>query len=117
MPAHHERGAILDALTHALRLYGLKLVAADCHPEAISTDCTDAPEHRRLADDAQSALTQAAPGARLPTLARAMRAWLVADRPHAAVRAALPATLQATGVTRTLPPTLTGASTLRPDSL
>lgn len=45
-----------------------------------------------------------------------MRAWLVADRPRGAVRAALPAALQATGVTRALLPILAGADTLRPGS-
>ncbi|WP_345773803.1 hypothetical protein [Azospirillum endophyticum] len=115
-PAHHERGADLDALSHALRLYGLMLAAADRRPARDLDATTEAPDHRRLAEDALWALTQAAPGARLPALARAMRAWIVDDRPRGAVRAALPAALQATGVTRTLLPILAGADTLRPDS-
>ncbi|WP_209773951.1 hypothetical protein [Azospirillum rugosum] len=112
----HERGADLDALSHALRLYGLMLAAADRRPARELDETTEAPEHRRLAEDALWALTQAAPGARLPALARAMRAWLVADRPRGAVRAALPVALQATGVTKALLPILAGADTLRPDS-
>lgn len=114
--AHHERGADLDALSHALRLYGLMLAAADRRPARELDETTEAPEHRRLAEDALWALTQAAPGAHLPVLARAMRAWIVDDRPRGAVRAALPAALQATGVTRALLPILAGADTLRPDS-
>jgi len=115
-PALHERGADLDALHHALSLYGLMLAAADRRPERALDDTTDAPEHRRLVEDALWALTQPATGARLPALARAMRTWIVADRPRGAVRAALPAALQATGLTRTLQPILAGADTLRPDS-
>lgn len=114
-PAHHERGADLDALNHALRLYGPMLAAADRRPERDLDASTDAPEHRRLVEDALWVLTQAAPGARLPALARAMRAWLVEDRPRGAVRAALPSALQATSLTRTLLPILAGADTLRPD--
>ncbi|CAO3363651.1 hypothetical protein [Azospirillum palustre] len=114
--AHHERGADLDALSHALRLYGLMLAAADRRPARDLDASTEAPDHRRLAEDALWALTQLSPGARLPALARAMRAWILDDRPRGAVRAALPAALQATGVTRTLLPILAGADTLRPDS-
>lgn len=114
-PVQHERGTNLDALNHALRLYGLMLAAADRRPARDLDDTTEAPEHRRLAEDALWALTQAAPGARLPVLARAMRAWIVDDRPRGAVRAALPGALQTTGVTRTLLPILAGADTLRPD--
>lgn len=115
-PAHYERGADLDALNHALRLYGLMLAAGDRRSERELDARTDAPEHRRLTKDALGTLTQPTPGARLPALARAMRAWIVANRPRGAVRAALPAALQATGVTRTLLPILAGADTLRPDS-
>ncbi|WP_431860515.1 hypothetical protein [Azospirillum sp.] len=111
-----ERGADLDALHHALRLYGLLLAAADRRPERELDDTTDAPEHRRLVEDALWALTRPAAGARLPALAQAMRAWITDDRPRGAVRAALPAALQATGVTRILLPLLAGADTLRPDS-
>ncbi|SMH61438.1 hypothetical protein [Azospirillum agricola] len=92
------------------------LAAADRRPERDLDAGTDAPEHRRLAEDALWALTQLSPGARLPALARAMRARILDDRPRGAVRAALPAALQATGVTRTLLPILAGADTLRPDS-
>ncbi|WP_376967787.1 hypothetical protein ABNQ39_36615 (plasmid) [Azospirillum sp. A26] len=112
----HERGADLDALSHALRLYGLMLAAADRRPARELDETTEAPEHRRLAEDALWTLTQSSPGARLPALARAMRAWIVEDRPRGAVRAALPAALQATGVTKALLPVLAGADTLRPDS-
>ncbi|WP_376967791.1 hypothetical protein ABNQ39_36625 (plasmid) [Azospirillum sp. A26] len=84
----------------------------DRRPERELIATTDVPEHRRLAEDALWSLTQPTPGARLPALAQAMRAWLVADRPRGAVRAAL----QATGVTRALLPILAGADTLRPDS-
>ncbi|CBS91632.1 hypothetical protein [Azospirillum lipoferum] len=115
-PAHHERGADLDALSHALRLYGLMLAVADRRSGRPPDASTDAPEHRRLVEDALRALTQPSPGAHLPALARAMRAWLVEDRPRGAVRAALPAALQATGLTRGLLPILAGADTLRPDS-
>ncbi|WP_377806456.1 hypothetical protein ABNQ38_07255 (plasmid) [Azospirillum sp. A29] len=115
-PAHHERGADLDALSHALRLYGLMLAAADRRPERDLDAGTDAPEHRGLTEDALSALTRPGLGARLPALARAMRMWIVDDRPRGAVRAALPAALRTTGVTRTLLPILAGADTLRPDS-
>lgn len=114
--ARHERGADLDALNHALRLYGFMLAAADRRPERELDATTDAPEHRRLADDALWELTRPAPGARLPALAQAMRAWIADDRPRGAVRAALPAALQAIGVTRCLLPILAGADTLRPDS-
>ncbi|MGA1859867.1 helix-turn-helix domain-containing protein [Azospirillum sp. 11R-A] len=92
------------------------LATADRRPARELDETTEAPEHRRLAEDALWALTQAAPGAHLPVLARAMRAWIVDDRPRGAVRAALPAALQATGVTRALLPILAGADTLRPDS-
>lgn len=115
-PAHHERGADLDALSHALRLYGLMLAVADRRSGRALDASTDAPEHRRLVEDALRALTQPSSGAHLPALARAMRAWLVEDRPRGAVRAALPAALQATGLTRGLLPILGGADTLRPDS-
>lgn len=115
-PAHHERGADLDALSHALRLYGLMLAATDRRPEQELDASTAASEHRRLTEDALWALTRPNPGARLPSLGRAMRVWLVEDRPRGAVRAALPAALQATGVTRALLPILAGADTLHPDS-
>jgi PAS domain-containing protein len=92
------------------------LAAADRRRERDFDASTEALEHRRLAEDALWALTQPSPGARLPALARAMRAWIVADRPRGAVRAALPAALQATGITRTLLPLLAGADTLHPDS-
>lgn len=115
-PSLPERGADLDALHHALRLYGLLLAAADRRPAGELDDTTDAPEHRRLVEDALRALTRPVPGARLPALAQAMRAWIAADRPRGAVRAALPAALQALGVTRTLLPLLASADTLRPDS-
>jgi len=115
-PARHERGADLDALSHALHLYGLMLAATDRRPEQELDASTAAPEHRRLTEDALWALTRPSPGARLPSLGRAMRAWLVEDRPRGAVRAALPAALQAAGVTRALLPILAGADTLRPDS-
>lgn len=39
-PAHHERGADLDALSHALRLYGLMLAAGDHRPERDLDDTT-----------------------------------------------------------------------------
>ncbi len=45
-----------------------------------------------------------------------MRTWIVEDRPRGAVRAALPAALRTTGVTKALLPVLAGADTLRPDS-
>ncbi|CAO3441187.1 hypothetical protein [Azospirillum endophyticum] len=114
--APHERGADLDALTHGLRLYGLMLAAADRRPDPDLDAGTEAPDHRRLTEEALWALSRIVPGARLPALAHAMRAWLVADRPRGAVRAALPAALQAIGLTRTLLPILAGADTLRPDS-
>lgn len=115
-PARFERGADVDALNHALRLYGLMLAAGDRRPLRDLDDTTDAPEHRRLTEDALRALMRATPGARLPALAQSMRAWIVADLPRGAVRAAVPVALQATGVTHALLPLLSGADTLRPDS-
>lgn len=41
-PAQHERGADLDALSHALRLYGLMLAAADRRPARDLDAGTDA---------------------------------------------------------------------------
>jgi len=115
-PFRPERGADLDALHHALTLYGLLLAGADARPAGALAADTDAPEHRRLVDDALWALTQPAAGARLPALALAMRAWILADRPRGAVRAAVPAALQAAGLTRTPLSGLAGADTLRPAS-
>lgn len=115
-PAAIERGADLDALHTALALYGLMTAAADRRSERDLDDGTDARDHRRLVDEAMWILTRPAPGARLPALAQRMRAWIADDRPRGAVRAALPAALQATGMTRTLLPILAGAGTLHQDS-
>lgn len=45
-----------------------------------------------------------------------MRGWIASDRPRGVVRAALPAALQATGMTSILLPIFAGAGTLHPDS-
>lgn len=115
-PAAIERGADHDALHTGLTLYGLMTAAADLRAERDLDASTDALDHRRFVEDALWALTRPSPGARLPMLARVMRRWIADDRPRGAVRAALPAALQATGITRTLLPILAGADTLHPDS-
>ena len=115
-PASYERGADLDALNHALGLYGLMLAAADHRPASDLDETTDAPEHRRLVEEALWTLTRPTTGGRVSALGQAMRAWIVADRPRGAVRAALPIALQTLGVTRVLLPILAGTDTLRPDS-
>lgn len=113
--ALHERGADRDGLNHALLLYGFQVAAADRRSERDLDATTDAVEHRRLVEEALWRLCAPAPGALIPGIALAMRDWIAADRPRGAVRAAVPAALQAAGLSRALLPILAGADTLRPD--
>lgn len=113
--ALHERGADHDGLNHALLLYGFQVAAADRRPERELDATTDAVEHRRLVEAALWRLSVPAPGARIAGLALAARGWIADDRPRGALRAAVPAALQAAGLSRALLPLLAGADALRPD--